>query len=169
METVIENVTLVNFPAIRVIVTSEKSFAEVTHNIETINGKSDNALFEQMIDSQQSVEEVERGIQSMIGQTGFMIFSEIEHGKVMSLLGKNKKAKLYIIGNPLIANQMMEENPGVGLYVPLRLFVYDDYDGKTHVVYDKPSSLLGQFPNQKISKIMQIIDQKFEEMVNRAI
>ncbi|WYL99127.1 MAG: DUF302 domain-containing protein [Gloeotrichia echinulata CP02] len=165
MEAVIE---AVNFTGIRVIVTSEKSFEEVTKNIEKINGRSDNALFEQMIDSQQSLEEIESGIKSMIGQTGFMIFSQIEHGKLMSLLGKNKNAKLYIIGNPLIANQMLEENPAVGLYVPLRLFVYDDYNGKTHVTYDKPSSLLGQFPNQKISKIMQIIDQKFEEMVRLA-
>ncbi|MEH1775580.1 DUF302 domain-containing protein [Nostoc sp.] len=162
METVIETV---NFIATRVIVTSKKSFEEVTNKIETINGKSDSTVFQQMIVAKQSFEQIKSGIESMIGQSGFMIFSQVEHGKLMSLVGKNKKAKLYIIGNPLIANQMFEQNPAVGLYVPLRLFVYDDYNGKTHVAYDKPSSLLSQFPNEKISTIMQMLDQKFEEMI----
>jgi uncharacterized protein (DUF302 family) len=165
METAIETV---NFTATRVIVTSEKSFEEVINKIETINGKSDSTVFQQMISAKQSFEKIKSGIESMIGQSGFMIFSQVEHGKLMSLAGKNKKAKLYIIGNPLIANQMFEQNPAVGLYVPLRLFVYDDYNGKTHVAYDKPSSLLGQFPNEKISTIMQMLDQKFEEMIGIA-
>ncbi|WP_460206121.1 DUF302 domain-containing protein [Scytonema sp. NUACC21] len=43
------------------------------------------------------------------------------------------KAKLYVIGNPLIAKQMLEQNLGVGLYVPLRLFVYEDQKGRTQI------------------------------------
>jgi uncharacterized protein (DUF302 family) len=32
-----------------------------------------------------------------------------------------------------------------GLYVPLRVLIYENEPGKTCVEYDKPSSLFGQF------------------------
>ncbi|WP_254174033.1 DUF302 domain-containing protein [Planktothrix pseudagardhii] len=105
----------------------------------------------------------------MVGKNDLMIFTHLESGKVLSLCGKFKQAKLYIMGNPLIANQMFEEDPAVGLYVPLRLFVYDEYNGKTYITYDQPSSLLGRFENPKILRVAEMLDQKLQELVTMAV
>ncbi len=61
-----------------------------------------------------------------------------------------------------------EQTHGVGLYVPLRVFVYTDEAGKTYVAYDKPSTLLSQFHNEKISMIAGMLDQKLEGLATMA-
>jgi uncharacterized protein (DUF302 family) len=155
----------INFTVTHVKVSSEKSFEEVTNAIESAVGKANNLIFQKLIDSNASFAEVENAVKSMVGKNELMIFTYLESGRVLSLCGKSKKARLYIIGNPLIANQMFEEDPAVGLYVPLRLFVYDEYDGKTYIAYDKPSSLLGKFQDKKILRVAEMLDQKLEELV----
>ncbi len=159
---------IINFTVTHVKVRSEKSFAQVTTAIESIAGKANNLIFQKLIDANASFTEVENAVKSMVGKNDLMIFTHLESGKVLSLCGKFKQAKLYIIGNPLIANQMFEEDPSVGLYVPLRLFVYDEYSGKTCITYDKPSSLLGRVENQKILRVAEMLDQKLEELVTMA-
>lgn len=162
----------VNFNFTRIIVSSEKSFEQVTNAIESMTGQADNMLLKKLkrLDTNKAFEQVESAVESMIGKSGFTSLADFELGGLLSSqAGKRKKSKLYIIGNPLIAAQMFEQDPAVGLYVPLRLFVYEDYDGNTHVTYDKPSSLLGQFQNGKILMIAQMLDQKVEELVTMAV
>ena len=68
-------------------------------------------------------------------------------------LAKNdnrRKIKQYQIGNPRIMLRMIENHAGAGLYIPMRLLVYEKYNGKTAVEYDLPSSSFAQFYNSKI-------------------
>jgi hypothetical protein len=51
------------------------------------------------------------------------------------------------------SSSLFEQDHGVGLFVPLRVFVYEDKDGKTYVSYNKASSLLKQFNNQEIDMV----------------
>lgn len=148
-------------PGTHVIVSSNKSFDQVAEAIESmaIADKIDLAIVEQIILASKSWDEFREAFESKVGSNGFMTFTKIDHGSLMSLAFEGVKAMLYIIGNPLIARQMLEQNLGVGLYVPLRLFVYEDKEGKTHIVYDKTSSLLGQFQNEKISAVAQMLDR----------
>ncbi|MGK7872726.1 MAG: DUF302 domain-containing protein [Xenococcaceae cyanobacterium] len=159
----------VNFAETCITVSSSRPFEQVTNAIESIVGKGKNLIFRKLLDSNASCDQLKSAVESMVGPSGFILFAHFESGRVLSLCGKPKKAKLYVIGNPLIANQMFEQNPAVGLYVPLRLFVYDDYNGKTYVAYDKPSSLLGQFQDETILRVAQMLDQKLEELVTRAV
>jgi uncharacterized protein (DUF302 family) len=159
----------INFTVTHVKVCSEKSYAQVTTAIESLVGKANNLIFQKLIDANASFTDVENAVKSMVGKNDLMIFTHLESGKVLSLCGKFKQAKLYIIGNPLIANRMFEEDPAVGLYVPLRLFVYDEYNGKTCIIYDKPSSLLARFENQKILRVAEMLDQKLAELVTMAV
>lgn len=115
----------ISFTGITVIKSSQKSFEQVTQAIESKVGKANHFLFQKLINTRQSLEQVKISVESMVGQSGLMIFAQFDGGSLFSLWGKSKQAKLYIIGNPLIAHEMFGENPAVGLYVPLRPFVYD--------------------------------------------
>ncbi|GAB1544339.1 hypothetical protein NUACC21_70150 [Scytonema sp. NUACC21] len=149
-----------------VVVSSNKSFEQVAEAIESIAmaGKMDLEVVEQIVLASKSWDEFREAIASKIGSSGLMTFTKIDHGSLMSLASQGVKAKLYVIGNPLIAKQMLEQNLGVGLYVPLRLFVYEDQEGRTQITYDKPSSLLKEFQNEKISAVAQMLDRKLEEL-----
>ncbi len=52
---------------------------------------------------------------------------------------------VYLVGNPILANQMYKKNPAIGVYAPLRVVVCEGNDGETRVTYALPSTLAGQF------------------------
>src|SRR5574340_1404621 len=102
------------------------------------------------IESNKSFEEVSGAVKSLVAKNGMMVMAEVNQGKMLSMTGLSLKATLFLVGNPTVGKQLFEQDHGVGLYVPLRVFVTEGQDGKTYVSYDKPSSVLKQFKNQKI-------------------
>jgi uncharacterized protein (DUF302 family) len=118
--------------------------------------------------SDKSFEEVTGAVKSLVAKNGMMVMAEVNQGKMLSMTGLSLKATLYVVGNPTVGKQLFEQDHAVGLYVPLRVFVYADGSGKTFVSYDRPSALLGQFQNEKIGMVAQMLDQKLEGLANMA-
>ena len=79
------------------------------------------------------------------------------------------KAIQYVLGNPLIAIQMTQHNLAAGLYAPLRVLVYEDNRGRTCLEYDKPSSLFGQFNDDRITTVASLLDRKLEDLIAEAV
>lgn len=96
----------------------------------------------------------------LVAKNGMMVLAEVDHGKILSMTGLKLKAKLFLVGNPMVGKQLFEQNHSVGLYIPVRLYVYTDANGKTFVEYDKPSSLLSQFNDEKIGMVAKMLDEK---------
>jgi len=118
--------------------------------------------------SDKSFEDVSSAIKSLVAKNGMMVMAEVNQGKMLSMTGLSLKATLFVVGNPTVGKQLFEQDHGVGLYVPLRVFVYADASGKTFVSYDRPSALLGQFQNEKIGMVAQMLDQKLDGLANMA-
>lgn len=127
--------------------------------MNSLTGGADKDLFKRRVEAKASVFQIGQAVAAMAGKTGLMIFDEIPQGPLLSLVGRKKKATLFLIGNPLIANEIFEQDPPVGLYVPLRLFVLSDYHDRTYIEYDKPSSLLAQFGDERILAGGKMLDQ----------
>ena len=159
---------IINFPGMRVVVPSTQSYEQVVTALESMLGRSDDALIAQMAQQHASVEQVMQAVKGMVGTSGLMIVARIEQGLLLSLLGKPKKAVLYVLANPLVANTMFDHNTAIALYVPVRMAVYEDEHGSVSVAYDKPSSLLGQFEDEQIAETAHMIDQKLEELATTA-
>ena len=79
------------------------------------------------------LEDFEKKIEARLGPSGFMKFFEVDHGPWMALHGVKVKSKQYVIGNPLIARKIVPHDPAAGFYVPLRVGVYEDKQGKAWV------------------------------------
>ncbi len=120
------------------------------------------------VDSAKSFDQVVDSVKSLVARNGMMIMAQVDQGRMLSMTGLNLKATLFLVGNPTIGKQLFEQNHGVGLYVPLRLFVFEDAQGKTHLAFDKPSAVLTQFESQKLSTIAQMLDQKLEDLATMA-
>jgi hypothetical protein len=88
------------------------------------------------------------------------VLAKLDQGQLVSLLGRPKKMSVYLIGNPVLANRMYDQHPAVGFYAPLRASIYEDYEGRSHFSYDRPSGLLEQFDNEEIRAVARILDQK---------
>lgn len=120
------------------------------------------------IPSDKSFEDVSKAVKTLVAKNGMMVMAEVNQGKMLSMAGFNLKGTLFIVGNPTVGKQLFEQDRAVGLYVPLRVFVYADADGKTFVSYDKPSSILAQFDNQKVSMVAQMLDEKLGGLATMA-
>jgi len=120
------------------------------------------------VSSNKSFDEVTKAVKSLVAKNGMMIMAEVDQGRMLSMTGLNLKATLYIVGNPVVGKQLFEQDHAVGLYVPVRIFVYSDASGKTSVSYDKPSTLLSQFENSKMNMVAEMLDQKLEGLANMA-
>src|SRR6266581_4914941 len=118
--------------------------------------------------SDKSFDQVSEAIKTLVAKNGMMVMAEVNQGKMLSMTGLSLKATLFLVGNPTVGKQLFEQNHGVGLYVPLRIFVYSDESGKTHVSYDKPSTLLAQFHNDKVAMIGQMLDEKLNGLATMA-
>ncbi len=55
------------------------------------------------------------------------------------------------------------------LYAPLRVLLYQTDDGKTCVEYDRPSSLFGQFGDDRVTHVAEVLDRKLEDLAKAAI
>ncbi len=120
------------------------------------------------VQSGKSFEDVSNPIKTLVAQNGMMVMAEVDQGKMLSMAGLQLKAKLFLVGNPNVGKQLFEQNHAVGLYVPLRIFVFADAGGKTIVEYDKPSAVLAQFGNEKIGMVAKMLDEKLAGLAQMA-
>jgi uncharacterized protein (DUF302 family) len=148
--------------------TTDRSFEEVTHAFEGQLGRFDPDVY-QSLTSGGDAEETRAKLAALAGPSGFMLFATHNHGALLSLAGQKRKAVQYIVGNPLFALQMTQHDIRASLYAPLRVLLYENEEGKTCVEYDRPSSLFGQFENDRIRPTATMLDQKMEALVTAAL
>lgn len=148
-------------------VTSEKPFDQVTKAFLDQLGhepESNKALAVGL-----DAEQLRAKLKAAEGPSGFMLFTTYDHGALLRLAGQKRRAVQYVVGNPLFALEMTQHEIRDSLYAPLRVLIYEDAKGKTRVEYDKPSSLFGQFGNEKSTEVARMLDRKLEALVSTSI
>jgi uncharacterized protein (DUF302 family) len=145
---------------------TNKPFEEVAKALERQLGTFDPDVRRAAAESGDT-EAAKARIEAMAEPSGFMLFGANDHGSLLRLAGQNRKAVQYVVGNPLFALQMTQHDMRAGLYAPLRVLIYENEEG-TCVEYDRPSSLFGQFGNDRISPTAAMLDRKLEALVAAA-
>ena len=147
---------------------ADKPFEEVAKAFERQLGRFDPDVNKSLAPGGDA-EGARARIEAMAGPSGFMLFGTSDHGSLLRLAGQKRKAVQYVVGNPLIALQMTRHDIRASLYAPLHVLIYENEDGKTCVEYDRPSSLFGQFGDDRISPTAAMLDKKLEALVASAI
>lgn len=96
------------------------------------------------------------------------IFLMRDHGALLQIVGKPRKAIQYEIGNPLTASKMTRHRLPAGLYAPLRVILYETETGGAAFEYDKPSTLFGQFGDEQVTKVARGLDADLEAALRNA-
>ena len=111
--------------------------------------------------------DVEREVERAGGAHGLMIFFRVDQGLVTSLSGKVKRCSLYLVGNPVIANQIIDIDLSGSFYVPFRVGLYDAGEpGGAVIGYDRPSSFLAALGRPELKEIGALLDQKIDGVVD---
>ena len=155
------------FSVTHVRMTSDRPFADVQAAFEQRLGRFEPDVYQPLAEGGDP-SAVRARIEAMAGSSGFMLFSTSEHGRLLRLVGQQRKAVQYVIGNPLFADEMTRHAIGAGLYAPLRVLIHEADDGKTCIEYDRPSSLFGQFGEDQVDRMATSLDQKLEDLAATA-
>lgn len=141
------------------------NFDTFTQKFEKLLGRFDQSLVK---DIESNPTEAQKRLKAAEGVEGLMLFEIQQHGKLLSIVGAARKAKQYVLGNPLIAIQMTRHDIRASLYAPLRMIVYEVEGHAVRAEYDLPSSLFGQFGNPEVTSVAKALDSKLENAITKA-
>jgi uncharacterized protein (DUF302 family) len=150
----------------RLSVTSSKSFEAVLAALKAAVGHPDMVEFANAIRNAQTFPELERTVEQSLGNTGLMIFMELDHGEILRKATGLDKPKIVrlVIGNPLIMQEMAKQVPDAGSYAPVTILVDERPDG-VHLTYDKMASLLAAYRNAEALAVARDLDSKIETIL----
>lgn len=97
------------------------------------------------------------------------IFSARDHGGLLRTAGLARRALQYEIGNPLTATSMTRHWLAAALYAPLRVVLYENDAGRAVVEFDRPSSLFGQFGDERVTAVARELDAILERVLTQAL
>lgn len=150
-------------------VVSARSFDEVLAGLAKGIGRPDMGVLRRQMGAANSIVELQKLIDGVVGSADLMEFLRLDLGDVMR---KDPNAKAYrivriIAGNPLIMKKMVEHVPDAGSYAPVTVLVYERQDG-VHLAYDTMSSYLASYGNAAALEAARELDRKVIKLLNEA-
>jgi uncharacterized protein (DUF302 family) len=158
------------FNGVRIVVTTSVGFDEVLARLHAQMGRTSVqevvALARMPMTRAEYVRELE---ERFVGDSGFMLFAEIDHGGWLPKFGINRRSVRWMLGNPLIAITMIRHDITAGLFAPVELLVTEAEDGQgATVTYVRPSTLMVIGKNPPLLDAAKALDEKYDAFVARA-
>ena len=157
------------FEARRVRYESPRSYDDVLEDFQRLVDTGDHsAVLEGFSDSVRTREDYENVVRSQAGESEFMLFASIDHGKWLNVFGIQQRVMRLIFGNPLTAITMMRHDLAAGLFAPVEMLIVEKGSGDgSIVVYDLPSSMMRIQDNPAMLEAAWELDRKLQTLVSR--
>lgn len=108
----------------------------------TLATAGDNGMMRK--DSALGVTETVDAMVATMESNGITIFARVDHGAGAQSIGEDIGAsQVLIFGNPKVGTPAIKDDPVAGLFLPLKVLVYEDAMGATQIVYEEPAAMLG--------------------------
>ena len=92
--------------------------------------------------SNHSVDETLSKLQNFLEAKGIAIFALVDHSGEAKKVGMQMpNTKLLIFGNPKGGTPLMLAAPSIAIDLPLKILIWEDYQGKAWVSYNSPEYL----------------------------
>ncbi|WP_322015650.1 DUF302 domain-containing protein [Paraburkholderia sp. J12] len=83
-------------------------------------------------------------LKTALATAGAIVFADVDQREAAALAGLElRRTRLILFGNPKAGTPVMVANPHAALELPLRLVVWEDDEGGTHVDYRDVAQTLG--------------------------
>ena len=147
--------------------TSLKPFDAVVAALKSAIGQPNMVEFFKETRATNSFPDLERVVQSGLGQTDLMLFAEFDLGDILRRESGSKTPKImrFVIGNPLIMKEMVKHVPDAGSYAPVTILVDERPDG-VHVSYYKMESYLLSYGSAEALAVARNLDAKITTLLH---
>ena len=154
------------FNGVRVVVHTSRAYDDILAKLRSLMGAPNAGEIEAVAKKPITEAEFTREVEErFVGESGFMLFAEIDHGGWLPKFGIKQRTVRWILGNPLYAITMIRHDITAGLFAPVELLVTEDADRSgTTVTYVRPSSLMVIEQNPPLLAAAQAIDGKLLEL-----
>jgi uncharacterized protein (DUF302 family) len=86
-------------------------------------------------------------LQAAVEGAGATVFARVDHAGGAESVGMDLAAsQLLIFGNPKLGTPAMQDDPLAGLFLPLKVLVYEDAEGQVWLAYEDPEETLDDLP-----------------------
>ena len=86
-------------------------------------------------------------LEAAVSGAGATVFARVDHaGGAASVDMELAPSQLLIFGNPMLGTPAMQANPLAGVYLPLKVLVYEDAQGQVWLAYEDPEETLDDLP-----------------------
>lgn len=91
-----------------------------------------------------SVAAVTDALEAAVVSAGAKVAARIDHAGAAAKAGMDlAPEQLLIFGNPKLGTPAMQDDPLSGLYLPLKVLVFEDAGGQVWLAYEDPGEMLG--------------------------
>ena len=108
-------------------------------------------------------------LQKILKQKGIKTFAKINHAANAKSVGMQLDPSIAIIfGKPKMGTLLMQEDPSIGLDLPLKVLIYHDKNGHTKMAYKDGNYLKEHYNIKKHAKLLNKVTQVLENITNKA-
>jgi len=109
-------------------------------------------------------------LQWAFGGYGLTTVTAIDFQQVLKKIKVHAgRAAIFEIMRRDWAKTLLREDVALGWMLPLRVYVFEQSDGKTMVSYSRPSALLGDHKSDVLRALGRQLDEKLHAVVTQAI
>ncbi len=95
------------------------------------------------VKSSQPVAETMDALAAAVENAGVTIFARVDHGAGAATVDMDlADSELLVFGNPKVGTPAMQADPLAGLYLPMKVLVYQDAAGDVWLAYEDPAKML---------------------------
>ena len=164
------SITVTDFTNKHIVLASAKPFTQAIKDIQAEMGRANTETLGEKLSASKDFAEFTEEMEFLAGRSNFINVALLNWGKVMAKVPIGMKAVLFVIGNPLTARKLLEAGgPEVGLYLPTKIYVYEDSQGVTQVTYDQLGPVMAQYNNPRLNAVAAAIDKALANLADKAV
>ncbi|MGA2814386.1 MAG: hypothetical protein ABSG16_23560 [Candidatus Acidiferrum sp.] len=161
------SITKTPFTCELVTIWTDRSFAEVTHQVESLLQHYDLERLAALT-AEADTEKLATYVRNVGEPTGFAIFFQLDQGSTQRLAGIPIESRFYLFGNATIAQGLFRYSATAGLGAPVRFCVSQRQGERTRIDIDLPSSFFSQFPELRDSEVPAELDSRMIPLLQKA-
>lgn len=108
-------------------------------------------------------------LEAAVTEAGASVVARVDHAGAADGVGLEMvPAQLLVFGNPRLGTPAMQADPRAGLYLPLRVLVYEDAGGQVWLTYETPGAMLGELEIAKDAEVIGRMTGALEALTAKA-
>ena len=108
-------------------------------------------------------------LQKILKSKDIKVFAKINHAANAKSVGMQLSPSIAIVfGKPKMGTLLMQEDPSIGLDLPLKVLIYQDKNGRTKMAYKDGEYLKSHYNIKKHAKLLNKVTQVLENITNKA-